>query len=68
MAGPARIKLIGIVKGHYNEGAEIGLGQRNDAVVPLAKVNSGILAVIPAYLLHDILFCEALEKQRAAVK
>jgi hypothetical protein len=60
--GPHKLLLAGIMKGNYSEAKPIKLVETN--VLPLAYENVGIAAVIPAYSLHEILFCDELRKFR----
>lgn len=58
--------LLGIIKGSF---LDVNLLEVIDTTLkPIYKDNIGISAVIPAYLLHDILFSEELvEKRRNAL-
>ena len=58
-------KLIGIIRGNYGEFSPIVFLNTPTATLPLSRQNIGIAAVTPAYLLHDILFSDALKKLRA---
>jgi hypothetical protein len=64
MVGPPVLKLAGIMKGNFNQGAPIVV--MNNSPQALALQNMGIAAVVPAYLLHEVLFQEKLLKARAA--
>jgi hypothetical protein len=58
-------ELIGIIRGYYGELSPIGFVNSPTANVPVYRQNIGIAAVTPAYLLHEILFSDALKKLRA---
>jgi Trypsin-like peptidase domain len=59
------LKLAGIMKGSFNQGTPVSFVQ-NTPAVPLSSQNMGIAAVVPSYLLRDILFSEPAKKHRAA--
>jgi hypothetical protein len=61
--GPPILKLAGIMKGSFSEGSPIRFLE--NAPVPVAAQNLGIAAVVPSYLLYDVLFSGELKKQRA---
>jgi hypothetical protein len=61
---PSPEKLIGIIRGYFGEWSPISILNAPTANLPVSKQNIGIAAVTPAYLLHDILFSDALKKQR----
>jgi hypothetical protein len=61
---PSPEKLIGIIRGYFGEWSPITMLNTPTANVPVSKQNIGIAAVTPAYLLHDILFSDALKKLR----
>jgi hypothetical protein len=58
------LKLAGIMKGTFNQGAPIVV--TTNAPQLLAPQNMGIAAVVPAHLLHEALFQEKLSKARAS--
>ncbi len=62
ISGPARIQLAGIMKGHFN--ALTPVVSVPNATTELSVLNNGIAAVVPSYLLRDILFREELRKVR----
>ena len=65
--GPPALKLVGIMKGTYQEPwptAEIKLKEQETASIEASFRNVGISSVIPSYKLHEILFIEELKKQR----
>lgn len=64
IVGPPELKLAGIIKGSFNEGAPDESAQQN-AVISVPLQNIGISAVIPSNLLHEILFSDVLVRQRA---
>jgi len=64
VVGPPVLKLAGIMKGTFNQGAPLVVTNNTPQV--LAMQNMGIAAVVPAYLLHEVLFQEKLSKMRAS--
>ena len=60
---PIKVMLIGIMQGHFLEPGPIGFAE-NAKKVPIAGLNSGISAVVPAQKLYEILFSEELKNQR----
>lgn len=62
VVGPPVVKLAGVMQGFFNDFEPIGVVQTN--AVPVAKLNSGIAGVVPAYLLHDILYSDELRSKR----
>lgn len=66
--GPPDIKLAGIMKGFFNQRTPVELAttvQTNaPQTIPVAVLNSGIAAITPAYLLHDILFSAEVKQLR----
>lgn len=64
--GDPVIKLAGIMRGYFNDVRPVGFIQPTAAnPIPIYSQNNGIAAVTPSYLLHDILFSDALKKFRA---
>ncbi len=64
--GQPEIKLAGIMRGSFNENRAISFVQPSAAApIPISSQNIGIAAVTPAYLLHDILFSDELNKFRS---
>ncbi len=61
--GPPELKLAGVMKGSFVAGSPVVEVAAKNAV---ALQNMGIAAVVPSYLLHEILFSEELRRQRAA--
>jgi hypothetical protein len=54
------------MRGSFNENRAIGFIQPTVAMpIPISSQNIGIAAVTPSYLLHEILFSEALIHLRA---
>ena len=64
-SGQQNIRLAGVMKGYFNEVSAIGFVQSPTAVVPYSRQNNGIAAVVPSFLLHDILFSSEMTKARA---
>lgn len=60
--GPPVLRLAGIMKGNFNQGAPIVVA--NNAPQAMALQNVGIAAVVPSYLLYEVLFQEKLTKLR----
>ena len=50
------------MKGYFNANSPIQVTETDYQL--FATQNSGIAAIIPSHLLHDILFCEELDKIR----
>lgn len=63
--GPPVIKLAGVMMGSFNDLSPIAFAQTPTASVPVSRQNIGIAAVTPSYLLHEILFSDALKKIRS---
>ncbi len=63
--GSSVIMLAGVMKGSFNELSPINLIPAINTGIAVSKQNNGIAAAIPSYLLHDILFSDALKKYRA---
>jgi hypothetical protein len=59
--GQPELLLAGVMSGAFYEDRPIVF--RETAKVPVASSNIGIAAVVPAYLLRDILFSPALKKR-----
>jgi hypothetical protein len=59
------LKLAGIMKGGFDQGNPIGVLQTN--AVAVSAQNVGIAAVVPAYLLREILFFDRLNALRASL-
>jgi Trypsin-like peptidase domain len=64
-SGQQNIMLAGVMKGYFNENSKIGFFQTPTTVIPYSSQNNGIAAVVPSFLLHDILFSPELTKARA---
>lgn len=64
--GPPLLKLAGIMKGSFDEGRPIVAVERN--AIPVSVQNMGISAVIPSFLLYEILFSDELKEFRSKVK
>lgn len=64
IAGPPVLKLAGVMKGSFNEPRMLGLAQQNNANVSFSLQNLGIAAVVPSYLLHEILFSNGPKANR----
>lgn len=62
VVGQPVLKLAGIMKGFFGERRPIQLMET--ARIPVAVSNVGIAAVVPAYLLYDILFGKELSTLR----
>lgn len=60
--GAPTIKLAGIMKGYFGEKSPISVVETNKVLV--SDRNIGIAAVVPAYLLREILYSNELAKQR----
>jgi hypothetical protein len=58
------LKLAGVMKGSFNEPRMLGLAQQNNANVSFSLQNLGIAAVVPSYLLHEILFSNGPKANR----
>jgi Trypsin-like peptidase domain len=65
-AGRTNLRLIGVMKGTFEQNRPVEAIQ--NTAVSVAKQNLGIAAVIPAYLLHDILFGEPLIRFRKTLQ
>jgi hypothetical protein len=64
--GRTELRLIGIMKGTFEQNTPISVLDNQTTAV--SRQNLGIAAVIPSYLLHDILFSEPMNKFRQALK
>jgi hypothetical protein len=62
VVGPRVLKLAGIIQGNFGDAEPIVAIER--ALVPMARANVGIAAVVPAYKLHEILFSPELKALR----
>lgn len=60
--GAPVLKLAGIMKGSFDQRNPIGLVQMN--AIAVSQENIGIAAVVPAYLLHEILFSDRVIASR----
>jgi len=60
--GGPELKLAGVMKGNFGDIESII--PIETAVIPGVRTNTGVAAVIPAYLLHDILFCDEIKTRR----
>ncbi len=56
--GPPQLFLAGIMKGSFLNASELVVVNR--APVPVSRENAGIAAVVPSYLLHDVIFGKEL--------
>jgi hypothetical protein len=63
VVGAPTLKMAGVVLGFFNDLEPIVAIETNSVAV--AKLNSGIAAVIPAYLLHEILYGQELKAKRS---
>jgi hypothetical protein len=61
-AGAPVLKLAGIMKGSFDQRNPIGILQTN--AIAVSQENIGIAAVVPAYLLHEILFSDRVIASR----
>jgi len=65
-AGGQVFKLAGVMQGYFNELSEIQMFQPTQVTpIPVAVLNSGISAIVPAYKLHEILFSDELKALRS---
>jgi len=64
--GPPIIKLAGIMKGYFGEKSPISVVETNKVAV--SDRNIGIAAVVPAYLLQEILYSDELIEKRGLKK
>jgi hypothetical protein len=62
---PYHLLLAGIMKGTFLDANEIRVIERSP--VPFSVENVGIAGIVLAYLLHEVLFSDALTEQRAQV-
>lgn len=60
--GPTQLYLAGVMKGNFSQLNELAV--INQSSIPVSRENSGIAAVVPSYLLHDILFGATALKAR----
>ena len=63
--GQPLLRLAGIMMGHFNERSPLGMVQTPNAAAYYSLYNNGIAAVVPSFLLHEILFSAELTKFRA---
>lgn len=61
--GPPILKLGGVVKGHFNDGQEI-ISVESDDTKQYSIHSSGISAVVPGYLVKELLFSNAAKSFR----
>lgn len=64
IGGPPVIRLAGVMKGSFIEGEEIQVVETK--LIPFSIQNVGIAAVMPSYLLQEILYSAELKKLRDA--
>lgn len=57
----ARVILVGVIQGHFLEVSPIGIAE-TALKIPIARLNSGISAVVPGFKLYEILFSEELKE------
>lgn len=62
LGGP-KLLLAGVMKGSFLDAKKIQVAETRR--IPLSFENIGIAAVIPAYKLHQILFCKELKESRS---
>lgn len=62
IVGSRLLKLAGIMKGFFGEKRPIQIIETSR--IPVSVSNIGISAVVPSFLLYDILFSKAVEKHR----
>jgi hypothetical protein len=60
--GPAQIYLAGVMKGNFSTQHQLAVV--NLSAIPVSIENTGIAAVVPSYLLEEILFGSAAKKLR----
>jgi hypothetical protein len=61
--GQPTLKLTGVMQGTFGDAPlEIKIIEKRKTSIPFSNV--GIIAVIPAYKLYEVLFSEELKKQR----
>jgi hypothetical protein len=61
--GQKNLRLMGVMMGTFQQGSPIAVVE--NSATAISQQNLGIAAVIPSYLLREILFGEALVKMRA---
>jgi hypothetical protein len=66
--GPPQIMLAGIMKGFFNQNRAIEFHtvETVSQTIPVSVLNSGIAAITPAYILHEILFLPDVVQQRTS--
>lgn len=65
--GPPVVKLAGVMSGSFQDAQPIQVVQ-TAGPVPISLGNAGIAAVVPSYLLHELLFSDELKTQRRSSK
>ncbi len=60
--------LAGIMKGFFNQNRAIEFHtvETVSQTIPVSVLNSGIAAITPAYILHEILFLPDVVQQRTS--
>lgn len=66
--GPPQIVLAGIMKGFFGEQQPVKFQEieTKTGIVPVSLLNSGIAAISPAYILHDLLLSPELAQNRSS--
>jgi len=59
---PILLKLAGVMSGTFLQSNPLAIVETVKTLVPMSNI--GIAYIVPAYKLHEILFCDALKKKR----